>query len=114
MKNEETTMNKENRNSRIPTENDLRNSTFLKRLLQSPEEQEEKARLYKTKQAFLNLEQDILANEQAIDAAEEQLEALKMAANYEPTAIVAMKMQIKQMYEGLEGLYELRKEDFGI
>jgi hypothetical protein len=55
-----------------------------------------------------------MANEKAILKADTEIEKLKLAKEYKPTEIVQAIAKRDALYNGLEALYKLRKDDFGV
>ena len=111
----ETTQNPEvqSRSKMAATEANLKESPYMKRL-QSSESDEQLEQLHATKEAYFQLESDIMAQEKAIMKADRKIEELTRAKDYKPTEIIKQKHERNNLYLGLEALYELREEDFGV
>ena len=84
----------------------------IKLLSQSQENKEEAQLSYQVAQDKLQLESDILATEQAVSVAKQELLALKQAPVLSPANIITKMDEVKGLVAGLSTLKDLRAELF--
>ena len=87
-------------------------SSYKERRQKSQAEKDELQLQYEAEDAQAQLKADITATSREITRKQREVEELRSAADYNPTAIIAAQQELKQYQEGLAALQKLEAEDF--